>query len=78
MCPLSLRPILQCAGGIRQYGVPKSCPISGLPGVEDGNVEGGEVGDVAGDDGEVVVKGGCGEQTIDHRERLSCAPGSRG
>lgn len=45
--------------------------LSWLPGVEDGDVEVGEVGDVAGDDGEVVVEGGCGEETIDHRESFS-------
>ena len=34
----------------------------GSPGVEDGHGEGSEVGGVAGDEGEVVVKGGGGEE----------------
>jgi hypothetical protein len=36
-------------------------------------VEVGEVGDVSGDGGEVVVKGGCGEEAVDHGEGLACA-----
>jgi hypothetical protein len=52
--------------------------ILGLPGVEEGDGEVGEVGGVAGDEGEVVMEGGGGEEAVDHGERFSGGLGGCG